>query len=142
METDKGFFGKMKTVINIIAFIIFVGQFLSFIFNAFNLQEARSTKDSLYQFFFFTAFLCSLITVIIFVLMLNFDFKYLKRIITNSVFLVITLLGLYIHLLQLFKLKDFVLTSCVLIIMDCYIMHNILQNVVHEYHRRTCRIDK
>lgn len=119
----------MKILINIVAFIAFVGQFFSFVFNALNQKKPECAVESVYDNFIFVAFLCSLITVGIFVVQYNFDFKLLKTKVANSFFLVITVLGIYIHVMQLIVLNDFLLTSCVLLLFDYYIMRKILSNL-------------
>lgn len=129
MKIDKGFLGKMKILINIVAFIAFIGQFFSFVFSALNQKKPESVIESLYNNFIFFAFLCSLITVVIFVVQYNFNFKLLKKKIPNCIFLVIAVLSIYIHVMQLLALTDFLLTSCILLLFDYYIMRKILSNL-------------
>lgn len=129
MEIDKGILDKMKILINTVAFIAFIAQFFSFAFSALNQKKPESVTESLYNNFMFSAFLCSLITVAIFVVQYNFNFKLLKKKIPNCIFLVIVLLGIYIHVMQLLALNDFLLTSCILLLFDYYIMRKILSNL-------------
>jgi len=96
MDIDKKVLGKMKILINTVAFIAFIGQFFSFAFSALNQKKPESIIESVYNDFIFFAFLCSLITVVIFVVQYNFDFKLLKKKIPNYIFLVIVSLGIYI----------------------------------------------
>ena len=119
----------MKILINTVAFIAFIAQFFSFAFSALNQKKPESVIESLYNNFMFSAFLCSLITVAIFVVQYNFNFKLLKKKIPNCIFLVIVVLGIYIHVMQLLALNDFLLTSCILLLFDYYIMRKILSNL-------------
>lgn len=123
------FYIKMKIIINIVASIVFIVQFVSFVFNALNLKKPGCTIDSLYNYFVIIAYLCSLFAVIIFAVQYNFKAKYLNNKLLNCIFLIIVMLGTYIHLSQLLLLKDFVLTSCILLLFDIYIIHKILRNL-------------
>lgn len=129
MDIDKKILGKMKILINIVAFIAFIGQFFSFAFSAINQKKPESAIESVYNYYIFFAFLCSLITVVIFVVEYNFNFKLLKKKIPNYIFLVIVALGIYIAVMQLLALNDFLLTSCILLLFDYYIMRKILSNL-------------
>ena len=119
----------MKILINTVAVIAFIGQFFSFVFGALNQNKPESVIESLYNNFIFFAFLCSLITVVILVVQYNFNFKLLKKKIPNCIFLVIAILGIYIHVMQLLALNDFLLTSCILLLFDYYIMRKVLSNL-------------
>ena len=119
----------MKIVINTIAVIVLSVQFFSFAFNALNQKKSESTLESLYNYFNFTALLCSLLSVVIFIAVYNFNSKFLKKRFPNCIMLIIALLGIYVHITQVFVLNDFVLTSCVLLLFDYYIMRNILNNL-------------
>ena len=129
MNIDKKILGKMKILINIVAFIAFIGQFFSFAFSAINQKKPESAIESVYNYYIFFAFLCSLITVVIFVVEYNFNFKLLKKKIPNYIFLVIVAVGIYIPIMQLLALNDFLLTSCILLLFDYYIMRKILSNL-------------
>lgn len=129
MDIDKKILGKMKILINTVAFIAFIGQFFSFAFSALNQKKPESAIDSVYNYYIFFAFLCSLITVVIFVVEYNFNFKLLKKKIPNYIFLVIVAVGIYIPIMQLLALNDFLLTSCILLLFDYYIMRKILSNL-------------
>ena len=129
MDIDKKFLAKMKILINTVAFIAFIGQFFSFAFSALNQKKPENAIDSVYNYYIFFAFLCSLITVVIFVVEYNFNFKLLKKKIPNYIFLVIVAVGIHIPILQLLALNDFLLTSCILLLLDYYIMRKILSNL-------------
>ncbi|MPM24145.1 hypothetical protein SDC9_70626 [bioreactor metagenome] len=118
----------MKIVINTIAVIVLSVQFFSFVFNALNQKKPESTLDSLCNYFNVTALLCSLLSVVIFIALYNFNSKFLKKKLLNYIMLIIVLLGIYVHITQVFVLNDFVLTSCVLLLFDYYIMRNILKS--------------
>lgn len=115
----------MKILINIIVFISFGAQFVAFIFSALNLKKPQSTVESLYNDFVFIAYLCSLFAIAIFVILYNFDYKLLKKKTLNILFLMIVLLGIYIHLSQLLLLNDFMLLSCILLLFDFYSIYKI-----------------
>lgn len=130
MEKDKGILIEMKILVNVIAAIVFVVHFISFVLNMLNQKEPESTIESLHHCILITAFLCSMCTVVFFVLIFNFNKKTLQKKITNYIFLLITMLGLYIPILQLFQFKDFLLTSCVLLIFDSYTLLTIINNLI------------
>ena len=130
METDKGFLIKMKIIVNVIASIVFIVQFISFFIIVLNQKAPESTMESLYYYFVLTASLCSICTIAIFGVIYNFNFKTLHKKKTNYIFLVITILGLYIPILQIYLLNDFVLASCVLLILVSYNMLKIMKNLV------------
>lgn len=119
----------MKIAINTIAVIVLSVQFFSFAFNALNQKKPESTLDFLCNYFNFIALLCSLLSVVIFIALYNFNSKFLKKKLLNYIMLIIVLLGIYVHVTQIFVLNDFVLTSCVLLLFDYYIMRNILNNL-------------
>ena len=129
MDIDKKILSKMKILINTVAFIAFIGQFFSVAFSALNQKKPESAIESVYNYYIFFAFLCSLITVVIFVVEYNFNFKLLKKKIPNYIFLVIVAVGIHIPILQLLALNDFLLTSCILLLLDYYIMRKILCNL-------------
>jgi len=131
VEADKGIL-EMKILVNVISSFVFFVQFISFVLNILNQEEPESTIESLYQYFYITTFLCSLCTVVFFVVTYNFNFKAQQKKVTNCLFLVITILGLYIPILQIFVLNDFVLTSCVLLIFDSYTLLKIMKNLVSK----------
>ncbi len=130
METDKGFLIKMKIIVNVIASIVFIVQFISFFIIVLNQKAPESTMESLYYYFVLTASLCSICTIAIFGVIYNFNFKTLHKKKTNYIFFVITILGLYIPILQIYLLNDFVLASCVLLILVSYNMLKIMKNLV------------
>jgi hypothetical protein len=116
----------MKLIINTVAFIAFVAQFFSFAFTALNLKKPASTSESLYNDFVLTAYICSLLSVAVFVIQYNFSFKFLRKKTVNIISLGIVALGGYIHFSQLFVLHDFIISSCILLLFDYYIIRKIL----------------
>lgn len=120
----------MKIIVNVIASIVFIVQFISFFIIVLNQKAPESTMESLYYYFVLTASLCSICTIAIFGVIYNFNFKTLHKKKTNYIFLVITILGLYIPILQIYLLNDFVLASCVLLILVSYNMLQIMKNLV------------
>ena len=75
----------MKIIINTIAFIAFIMQFISFVFSALNQKKPQSVIESLHNDFVFIASFCSLFVVVIFVVQYNFDFKFLKQKFPNCI---------------------------------------------------------
>ncbi len=116
----------MKIVINIIAFIVFVAQSISFVLNALTLKKPECVKDSLYNYFFVLAFLFSLITIIVFVVLYNFDYQIHKKKVLSCLIITIAILSIYIHIWQILILKDFIITSCVSLFFDYYIISNLI----------------
>ena len=125
MAKEKRNLDKMKILVNIIAIISFVAQLLPFAFGALNQKRPRSIMETLYSDFIIFAYICSLITIVIFVIQYNFDIKSLKKKTINYIFLVVLLGGIYIHVSQLLVLDDFILISCILLLFDFYIMRKI-----------------
>lgn len=110
----------MKIIVNTIAFIAFIWQFISFTFSTLNQKKPESVIESLYNDFIIAASFCSLFVVVVFVIQYNFNSKILKKKILNCIFLVIVLLGMYIHIIQLLTQKEFIPISCTLLVFDCY----------------------
>lgn len=116
----------MRILINIVAIIAFIAQILPFAFNALNQERAESAKEALYDHFMLFAYFCSLVTVVIFVILYNFNYKILKNKLVYCFFLFIVLLGTYIHLSQLIEQNDFIIVSSILLLFDCYIVRKIV----------------
>ena len=121
---------QMRITINLLALIVFVVQIISFVFNVLTLKKPKCTADALYNCFIFTAFLCSLLTVVIFVVQYNFNAMLLKKKSVNCLLLIIVMLGTYIHISQLFILNDFIIPSCILLLIDIYVLPKIMKNIV------------
>lgn len=116
----------MRVFINITAVLSFIVQFFPFIFSALNQKKPENAIDLLYHYTVSIAYLCSLLTIVIFFILYNFNIKILKSKWLNSVFLLIVILGTYIHISQLFVLKDFMFLSCILLVYDFFLLHKIL----------------
>lgn len=119
----------MRLFINTIAFIVFILQFFVFVFSVLNLKKPENAIETLYNYFVFSAFLCSLITIAVFVIQYNCHFKLLKKKVLDSFFLIIVMIGMYVPIAQLWIFNDFILTSCLLLLIDCYVMGIILSNL-------------
>lgn len=122
----------MRIFINIIAIIAFIMQSISFVLNVLIQKKPECTIDSLYSYFVVTAFLCSVLVVVLFVILYNFDSMFLKIKILNCFFFLVGLLGTYIHVWQLFMHNDFVLTSFVLLLFDFYVFRKIVGNLLRK----------
>ena len=122
----------MKIIINTIAFIAFIMQFISFVFSALNQKKPQSVIESLHNDFVFIASFCSLFVVVIFVVQYNFDFKFLKQKFPNCIFLMIVLLGMYIHIVQLLTQKELIPISFTLLVFDFYCKRNILCSFLNK----------
>lgn len=120
----------MRIIINIVAIITFIMQSISFVLNALIQKKPECTIDSWYSYFLVVAFLCSILVVVLFVILYNFESKFLRIKILNYFFLLIGLLGTYIHVWQLYMHNDFVLTSLVLLLFDSYVFCRILSNLL------------
>ena len=119
----------MKIIINIVAFITFIVQFLSFVYNVLTLKKPSCLIEELYNYFAFSAFLCSLMTVAIFLVQYNFNAGILNKKSVNCLLLVIVLLSIYICVWQIFVLHDFFLSSCILLIFNFYIIRGTLRKL-------------
>ena len=117
----------MKIVINLIAAIVLVIQCIAFVLSVLTLRKAEKTTEILLQYFHVVAYICSLLAVVIFFVEYNFNFKILKNNLIIFILLTIVLLAMYIHVSQLFILRDFVLVSCCLLSFDFYIVYHILK---------------
>lgn len=126
--------GRMRYFINFVAFGVFVTQFLSFAFSVLNLKEPEDEWGELYTFFIITAYLCSLLSIVLFALLYNFRNRYKNRVL-NCIFLVITILGGYVHILQIFKINDFIISSCILLLFDGYNVYRILSIIFFNTNR-------
>lgn len=119
----------MKILINTIAFIVFIAQFIFLTFSSLNQKKPESVIESVYNDFVIVASFCSLFVVVIFVIQYNFNFKMLKKKILNCILLVIVILGIYIHVKQLLSQKDIIPISCTLLVFDCYSIRKIVSNL-------------
>ena len=73
---------------------------------------------------------CSDITVLVFILYYNFDFKILRNKMLNFLVILIVMLAGYIHVWQLIVLRDFIITSCILVLFDICIASKSIQNII------------
>jgi amino acid transporter len=119
----------MKVIINTIAFITFLMQSIVFSFGALNQKEPKCTEELLYNYFVVLAFLCSLLTIVIFVVQYNLKNRMFEKKWINCILLIITILGIYINLYQLFVLTDFIITSFIMLLFDVYIIRNIINRL-------------
>lgn len=126
MGICKKYLESMRGIINTVAFIVFVMQSIAFAFGAFSQKKPVSGVDILYNYFVIIAFLCSLLTIVIFVVQYNFKNSILEKKWLISILLFITVLGIYINLLQLFVLTDFIIVSIIMLLFDIYIIRNII----------------
>lgn len=120
----------MRMFINSIAIFAFILRGIFSTLNALNMQSTENIWIYLWNEFIFVSFICSSISVLIFILLYNFNFKFLKNRILNTLLLVIVLFAGFIHIWQIIELKGIFLNSCVLVLMDIYIVCKIIQNVV------------
>ena len=119
----------MKTfIINTIAVIAFYIQLFSFVLNVFCMKAPEDDMDVLWNYFVIFLYSCSVIAVIIFILFYNFEFKFLKNRILDSLILLVVTFGGYIHIWQIAVQRDFIISSCLLALFDIYIIGKIIQN--------------
>lgn len=83
----------MRIIVNIIAFITLVLQFIYFAFSAGNQIKSESIMDSLHNYSNVAVLMCSVFTVMLFICLYNFNCKFLKNKILNCMFLFIVILG-------------------------------------------------
>lgn len=120
----------MRVIINTIAFITFLMQSIVFTFGAFNQKKPTCTEELLYNYFIFTALLCSLLTIVIFIVQYNFKNKILEFKWLNCLLLMITILGIYANLYQAFVRADFIIISFIMLMFDIYILRKIISKVI------------
>lgn len=122
----------MKTIINIIALIAFIIQSLSFVLNVLCMKRPETDMAILWNYFVILLYSCSDIIVLVFILYYNYNFKILKHKVLNYLVILIVMLAGYIHVWQIIVLRDFILTSCVLILLDIYIANKNIQNIIKK----------
>ena len=127
METDQRFLVRMKIIVNIIAGIAFIVQFAFSAFSMLTMQKPITINEILYNYMLLVALPCSSIIVLLFLLLYNFNYKFLNNKIINVFFSVIGILALYIHAYQLFVLHDLILISVVLLLIDCYVIIRVIR---------------
>ena len=127
METDQRFLVRMKIIVNIIAGIAFIVQFAFSAFSMLTMQKPITINEILYNYMLLVALPCSSIIVLLFLLLYNFNYKFLNNKIINVFFFVIGILALYIHAYQLFVLHDLILISVVLLLIDCYVIIRVIR---------------
>lgn len=119
----------MRIFINVIACITLIIQFLVAGINILVMQKPETVMEALYNDFIFISCFCSFAVVPVFILIYNFKYKYLESIIINFFFLVVVLFAVYVHLYQIFVQKDVMLTSCVLLLIDIYIIFKSVETI-------------
>lgn len=119
----------MRILIYTIEWFALMGQLYSLILNVFTQRAPANAAEKLYLNFGTVAYICSLLTVVIFAMLYNNSFTFLKKKSVNIIFLVVVLMGCYIHLWQLFIQHFFILTSCVLLLFDFYIICKVLSTL-------------
>lgn len=127
METDQRFLVRMKIIVNIIAGIAFIVQFAISAFSMLTMQKPITINEILYNYMLLVALPCSSIIVLLFLLLYNFNYKFLNNKIINVFFFVIGILALYIHAYQLFVLHDLILISVVLLLIDCFVIIRVIK---------------
>lgn len=127
METDQRFLVRMKIIVNMIAGIAFIVQFAFSAFSMLSMQKPITINEIFYNYMLLVALPCSSIIVLLFLLLYNFNYKFLNNKIINVFFFVIGILALYIHAYQLFVLHDLILISVVLLLIDCYVIIRVIR---------------
>ncbi len=127
METNQRFLVRMKIIVNIIAGIAFIVQFAISAFSMLSMQKPITINEIFYNNMLLVALPCSSIIVLLFLLLYNFNYKFLNNKIINVFFFVIGILALYIHAYQLFVLHDLILISVVLLLIDCFVIIRVIR---------------
>ena len=118
----------MKIIVNMIAGIAFIVQFAFSAFSMLTMQKPITINEIFYNNMLLVALPCSSIIVLLFLLLYNFNYKFLNNKIINVFFFVIGILALYIHAYQLFVLhEDLMLISVVLLLIDCYVIIRVIR---------------
>lgn len=118
---------KMKILINTIVAIAFLMQLVAFVFGALICKRADDGMGTILQFVHFVAYICSLLVVIIFGVIFNYRIKSLNNSFLIYLMLVVALLAAYIHVLQIVYMNDFILVSCILLMVDLYLIFHFLR---------------
>lgn len=129
METNQRLFFRMRIIINPIAVVSLIVQFAYSALNILSLNSPVTLNEILYNDLLIVALPCSDIIVVIFLLLYNFNYKFLRNRIINVFFLVIGILALYIHAFQLFVLNDLILISIVLSLIDSIVIVWTIKNI-------------
>ena len=119
----------MRIIINPIAVVSLIVQFAYSALNILSLNSPVTLNEILYNDLLIVALPCSDIIVVIFLLLYNFNYKFLRNRIINVFFLVIGILALYIHAFQLFVLNDLILISIVLSLIDSIVIVWTIKNI-------------
>ena len=127
MEIDQRFLVRMKIIVNMIAGIAFIVQFAFSAFSMLSMQKPITINEIFYNNMLLVALPCSSIIVLLFLLLYNFNYKFLNNKIINVFSFVIGILALYIHAYQLFVLHDLILISVVLLLIDCYVIIRVIR---------------
>lgn len=112
----------MKILINTIVAIAFLMQLVAFVFGALICKRVDDGMGTILQFVHFVAYICSLLVVIIFGVIFNYRIKSLNNSFLIYLMLVVALLAAYIHVLQIVYMNDFILVSCILLMVDLYLI--------------------
>ena len=129
METNQRLFFRMRIIINPIAIVSLIVQFAYSALNILSLNSPVTLNEILYNDLLIVALPCSDIIVVIFLLLYNFNYKFLRNRIINVFFFVIGFLALYIHAFQLFVLNDLILISIVLSLIDSIVIVWTIKNI-------------
>lgn len=112
----------MKILVNTIAGIIFIIQFMSAVFNACIMRKPANFMEKIIDDFIVISCFCSVTIVIVFLLMYNRTCKCIKGKTANIIIMFFVLYAAYVHLAQIFIQHDFIWSSCILLLIDCYVM--------------------
>lgn len=114
----------MKLFINIAAIISFIIQSIFSIFNLLMLKKPESFGQSLYNDFLIISIPCSCLVVVIFLILYNiYKTHRINRMLTLT-FGLIAVFASIIHICQLLILKDLIVTSLVLLLIDGFVLHD------------------
>ena len=111
----------MRMIINIIAIIALAIQSFSFMVNIFCMKKPDDYLNAMWNYFSIFNYLCSVIVPFIFILYYNFNFKLFHYKFFNAIILLIVLFAGCVYLYQIAILRDFILTSFILILFSIYI---------------------
>lgn len=129
METDKRYY-KMRSFINILALIALIPQIGFSVFSALSMKKPETVYEKLYEYFILTSLLCSDIVVLIFFLIYNSRHKYLSNNIFSIISLIIAVFAAYVYIYQILFFNDMKLLSCVLLLIDGYVVYRVNKNIL------------
>lgn len=112
----------MRIFVNTIIGIILIIQFIAGVLNSCTMSKPETFTEKIVADFIIISCFCSVTIVIVFFLMYNRTCKCIKGKTVNIIIMFFVLYATYVHLAQIFIQHDFIWSSCILLLIDCYVM--------------------